>query len=316
MAETKREISLVKPDDSGAGARQFGHLNVRERVIDTGDRAISIGNIATISILTRIEKGKRDSYFVVAGIVTLIGLSLLFGAIGNGPRGGAAPLPLALAILAVAGMFIWLGIRSKDTSTTYLTIATNDGSRTIFPSADRAYLSAVKDFIADKINRDDEAAVQYFDNRSTHVRAATANIGTDQSVYADALVVGDNNWVAARSAGASIGNSTHSYQATNSPGAQVGASVVAIGNRVRIETVDFSQILPQITELRNFYGRTANAEHIEQRLSELEHLMAAGAPAPADKSHVQKLATELSTILQGYPPLVQLFQHVAQLVGG
>ena len=239
-----------------------------------------------------------------------------FGAIENGPRGGAPPLLVALVVFVVVGLLIWLGMRAKDTSMSFLTIATNDGSRTIFPSADRQYLGTVKDFIAEKINRDDQTSVHYFDNRSTNVRAETANIGTDQSIHADTLVAGDDNWIAARSPGASIGNSSQTYQATNSPGAQVGTGNLALANRIRVEAVDFSPVLPQIGELRKFYARTDGTQHIEQRLSELERLMTAGAPAPTEKSRVRSLAVDLSSLLQAYPPMVQLFQHILRMVGG
>ena len=312
VVEVKRGVSLIKPEENGAGTRQFGHLNVRERVIDAGDRAISIDNISTISIYTETTKGPRALFFLFAAIVGLAGLAALIQSTSY-----AGPPPaLGVVLLCLSGILIFAGVRSKDHVMSFLTIATNDGSRTVFPSRDRKYLRTVKDFIAEKINRNDLTAVQYFDNRSTSVQAETANIGTDQSIRADAIVMGDNNLVASRSAGAHVGTTSHSYSAVNSPGAQVGAGNTATGNVIHMRVTDFSSVLPQITELREFYGRTAGASHVEERLAELERLMKAGAPAPSEKSRVRSLASDLGTILQAYPPMVQLFQHIVRMVGG
>ena len=311
MVAIKQAVSqAISENDRGAGTRQFGHLNVRERVIDTGDRAISIANISTISVATSITKGRRNVYFIGAGVVGLIGAVLVVQALQRfGP-----PMALGLIVLFIAGLFVLAGIRAKDKAMSFLTIVTNDGARTIFPSSNIKYLRNVKDFIGEKINRDDQTSVQYFDNRSTNVQAETANIGTDQSIHAAALVVGDNNMLASQSPGAVVGGS--SYSAVNSPGAQLGTGHSSAHNRIRMEVVDFSSVLPQIAEMRAFYGRTDGTQHIEQRLIELEHLMKAGAPAPADKQRLRGLTSDLSSLLQAYPPVVQLFQHIAHLVGG
>lgn len=312
MVEVKRGVSLIKPDENGAGTRQFGHLNVRERVIDTGDRAISIDNISTISLYTERTKGPRGLLIFFAVVAGLAGAIALIQSLDRwGP-----PPALGIVLLCVAGALVVAGIRAKDHVMSFLTIATNDGGRTVFPSRDRKYLATVKDFIADKINRNDLAAVQYFDNRTTSVQAETANFGTDQSIRADAIVMGDNNLVASRSAGAHVGTTSHSYSAVNSPGAQLGAGHMATGNVIHMRVTDFSGVLPQITELREFYGRTAGASHVEERLAELERLMKGGAPAPAEKSRIRSLASDLGTILQAYPPMVQLFQHIIRMIGG
>lgn len=79
--------------------------------------------------------------------------------------------------------------------------------------------------------------------------------------------------------------------------------------------IDFSQYLPAVVDMHRFYARQQNTEHLEQRLSELELLMRAGAPGAHQKTRLRELTGELSQILQPYPQVVQIFNGIAHLSG-
>ena len=79
--------------------------------------------------------------------------------------------------------------------------------------------------------------------------------------------------------------------------------------------IDFAQLLPHIVDMHRFYASQPNAQHLEQRLRELELLMRAGAAKPHQKSRIRELAGDLAQILQAYPPVVQVFQQIAGMAG-
>ncbi len=105
--------------------------------------------------------------------------------------------------------------------------------------------------------------------------------------------------------------------ASRSPGAQVANGTMQNGSAhvATDQYVDFSHFLPAVVEMHRFYARQPNAEHLEQRLHELELLMRAGAPGSHQKSRLRELTGEVSQILQAYPSAVQIFQNIASLTG-
>ncbi|MGH1417339.1 MAG: hypothetical protein ACRBCJ_00605 [Hyphomicrobiaceae bacterium] len=77
--------------------------------------------------------------------------------------------------------------------------------------------------------------------------------------------------------------------------------------------VDYSSVLIQVTDLNRFYAKTPDTKHIEERLSEMEVLMRSGTPNPEGQERIRVLCDELSTILQVYPTMVQLFDTIIGL---
>ncbi len=76
---------------------------------------------------------------------------------------------------------------------------------------------------------------------------------------------------------------------------------------------DYSAVLSQVTELNRFYVQTPDTQHIEERLSEMEVLMRSGTPNEEGRERIRVLSGELSTILQVYPTMVQLFDNISSL---
>ena len=290
--------SIVSGADSVGGTRTFGQLNIRERVLDTGERTIAVANISTVSLAKLDKKRARIVLWILAAISAVAGLLSLFG----------GDVPSSVVALAFAGLFGWLAYRAKDIIT--LAIGTGDGARTLFTSTDEAYLAEVKRFLTDKINTGDlRAATFVFDQSNQEISIGKVVTGDDHSVTADSIVTGSHNQVATHSAGAQFGNADTRYSAVNSPKAQVGP-----GNRA--SHVDYSSVLPNVEEWRRQAAQSPGWEHVAERLGELETLLKSGTPHAEGKGKVRSLVADLSGILQAYPAAVQLFQSIARLAGG
>ena len=289
--------SILSATESVGGTRTFGQLKIRERVLDTGERTISVANISTVSLAKLDKKRARIVLWVLAALCALGGIVSLAG----NPA-------WALMLLALGGLFGWLAFRAKDIIT--LAIGTGDGARTLFASTDEALLAEVKSFLTDKINTGDlRAATFVFDQSKQEISIGKMVTGDDRSVTADSIVTGSHNQVATHSAGAQFGNSETRYSAVNSPTAQVGP-----GNK--ISRVDYSSVLPNVEEWRRQAAQSPGWEHVAERLGELENLLKSGTPNPEGKGKVRSLVADLSGILQAYPAAVQLFQSIARLAGG
>ena len=288
--------SLLSTADSVGGTRTFGRLNIRERVLDTGDRTIAVANISTVSLAKLDKKRTRIVLWILAGLCVVSGLVSLVGGDMS-----------SVLLLALAGFFGWLAYRAKDIVT--LAVGTGDGARTLFSSTDEAFLAEVKRFLTEKINTGDlRAATFIFDQSTQDISIGKVVTGNDHSVNADSVVTGSHNQVATNSAGAQFGNSDARYSAVNSPKAQMGA-----GNTVA--RVDYSSVLPNVEEWRRQAAQSPGWEHVAERLSELEALLKSGTPNADDKGKVRSLVADLSGILQAYPAAVQLFQSIARLAG-
>ncbi|AHB49819.1 hypothetical protein W911_01240 [Hyphomicrobium nitrativorans NL23] len=289
--------SILSTAESVGGTRTFGRLNVRERVLDTGDRTIAVANISTVSLAKLDKKWTRIVLWILAA---LCGASGLFSLVGG-------DVFSSILALALAGLFGWLAYRAKNILT--LSLGTNDGARTLFSSTDEAFLSDVKRFLTDKINTGDlRAATFVFDHSKQDISIGKVVTGNDHSVNADSVVTGSHNQVATNSAGAQFGNSETRYSAVNSPKAQVGA-----GNTVA--RVDYSSVLPNVEEWRRQAAQSPGWEHVAERLGELETLLKSGTPNAEGKGKVRSLVSDLSGILQAYPAAAQLFQSIARLAG-
>jgi len=289
--------------------REFGALQVRERVITTTGLAIGIENISTVSTF----EDTNASWIVLA----LLALGALVAAV-------AAPPALVAALLLG-----WLAYRGWRKRNSYrLVISTNDGARFHFIGKDPRLVSEVREFITRKMDQRDPRLTLNVNLEKGTIE--NLNVG---QLYADTVVAGDNNQVASNSPGAKVGTAdttqtthttTHTanhYTATNSPGAQVGAGNQSWGATVAapvtqtITRIDYSPVLPQIEYWQRSAAATQGWEHVAERLARLEALLKDGTPAPEQKQVARSLAAELSHILQGYPAAVQLFQGVLRLIG-
>ena len=220
--------------------------------------------------------------------------------------------------------------------THYLLISTSDGVLSRFTGPKRETLNEVRDILTAKINGADEASTFNINfekgtienlnvasagtvSHATHV-SGTHVSGTGHTVATNGAtaVCGQHNTVQTANGanGRAATTETH-HTATRSPGAQLGASHTQNGatHSVSEQAVDFSNFLPAIVDMHRFYARQPNVEYLEQRLSELELLMRAGAAGTHQKSRIRELTGDLCQILQAYPPAVQIFQHIGALVG-
>jgi hypothetical protein len=277
---------------SGGSARTFGQLTVRERVIDTGGRAIAVSNISTISVATLDKRLKRLLLWIAAAVATFFAIVRFTSYFGFD-----ATTALAFAF---AGFCAWLAFSAKDVTT--LVIGTNDGARTLFSGTDGKFLAEIKTFLADKINTGDQRGGTFIiDQSKRDIHVGAINTGP--------ITTGSNNQIASHSPQARFG--THeTYRVENSPNAQVGTGHKSNGARV-----DYSSVLPDIEQWQRHTAQSEGWTQVANQLAELQTLLRAGTPTKEEKGKVRSLATDLSTVLQGYPAAVQLFQAVSRLAG-
>lgn len=288
--------TILSSTDPVGGTRTFEKLNIRERVLDTGDRTIAVANISTVSLAKLDKSRSRIVFSVLAALSVVVGVVYLIG-------GSAA----AVVLLALGVFFGWLAYQSKDIIT--LAIGTSDGARTLFSSTDGAYLAEIKRFLTEKINTGDlRAGTFIIDQSKQDVTIGKVVTGNDHSVNAGSVVTGSHNQVATGSPGSHFGTSETRYSAVNSPQAQVGAGNVA-------SRIDYSGVLPSVEDWRRQAAQSPGWEHVAERLGELETLLKSGTPNQESRGRVRSLVTDLSGILQAYPAAVQLFQSIARLAG-
>ncbi|MGD9783955.1 MAG: DUF6232 family protein [Hyphomicrobiaceae bacterium] len=289
---------------AATATQSFGSLTVRERVIDTGGRAIAIAEIGTVSIYVHRRWPLRL-------LVAALGYGVVSTVLGYAITSYQHAWVKWLAGLAAGALLAFL-IRSIYR----LEIATSDGSRTVFDSKNLPLLLEVKTFITDKINSDDlKTAKTFIIDQSKHEHRIDKYVaGDDNSVTAEAVVQGSGN-VVATGQGTRAGTTETTYHAQHSPGAQLGTGNVATGNTQTVTTIDYGAHLRTIEDWRQFYGQSAETRGIEQRLAELEKLMRSGTPSPDSRSRLRQIASDLSEILQSYPAMVQVFRDILRLAG-
>lgn len=288
--------------------RNFKELQIYERVLDTGDRTISIDSIATVSIETR----KRWKWRLAAALLALYCGAMIVSSLRIPAEmrifSSIVPLEAWIAVLALA---VLTALFFRDV--TYLQIGASDGSRTIFRSKDRAFLAEVKAFLLAKINERNTAATNYF-HFGDHI-SGDKIAGDKQTTTTTTTVHGTGNQVVTGNVETRSFEGPSVNQAIGAAMAQVGTGHTATGNALTLARIDFRDVLPQVTQMRDFYASQPRMEHLEQRLSELETLMKQGGTTRESRSRMRDLAVDLGTILQAYPTVVQIFQHIARLVG-
>lgn len=288
--------SILSATDSVGGTREFGQLNIRERVLDMGGRTVTVANISTISLG---KVGKSKARLVLWALAAA-------GAVAGGVFLSIGDFSGVLMLL-LAAVFAWLAFRNKDVLT--LAIGTNDGARTLFSSTDEAYLLEIMRFLTEKLNTGDLRARTFIiDQSKQEITIGKVVAGSDHSVNAENIVSGSHNQVAANSPGARFGRSETTYSAVNSPKAQMGTGNVS-------SRIDYSSVLPGVEQWQRQAAQSAGWEHVAERLSELEVLLKSGTPNPDGRGKVRSLVADLSSMLQAYPAAVQLFQSVVRLAG-
>lgn len=281
--------------------KEFGALQVRERVITARGLAISIDNVSTVASLE-----DTNAWWVLLAVLTLL---FAIGGVMN---------PLALLLALGTGAMAFTAWRRRNSYR--LVIATNDGSKFHFIGKDLKIIDEVREFITRKIDQNDPRLTLV----ANFEKGVIENVHVDQ-LNAGAVVSGSHNQVAANSPGARVvgqeshttTNTTTHNQATNSPGAQVGTGNISRGATTVATTqiIDYSSVLPEIERWRQSAAGSQGWEHVAERLATLEGLLAAGTPTREQKTSARSIATDLSQILQGYPAAVQLFQSVIRMIG-
>ncbi len=279
--------------ESVSGPRTFDRLEVRERVIDTGERTLALDEVASISVGVD-NRWPTKILLLLAGVIAgIVALS-------------AYPL---VAIAAVALVVTAVFVRSTST----LVIVTSDGTQTCFSSAHRAQLDEAREFLTEKLNSGDEDSKEVF----IFVAEPTVEAGYAPSPEGPASGIAaapTGTTVPAGHVRPSPETAEHTApemsQAESAGGLQRTAPSVQTGS---VHHVDYASVIGQVTELNRFYAQTPDTKHIEERLSELEVLMRSGTPHEEGCHRVRQLSGELSTILQAYPTMTQLFQHIASL---
>lgn len=307
-------------EESPEATQTFGELEIGRRVLTTKSRTLAIANISNISVGW---VDKRLLRWLFASAVAAALASKI-----SDPFDRTSEVMSLVLWLAAAGCALCFFLLPRKTH--YLLITTNDGVLTRFTGPRTELLQEVRGVLTEKINTGNE-------NLTLHVNFEKGSIENVNVAHADKVsqttnISGSGHTVATNGATAVSGHAntvqtangangrvaTHetAYRADRSPGAQLGSGHYQNGatHAYTEQAVDFSQFLPSIVEMHRFYARQPNAEHLEQRLHELELLMRAGSPGGHQKSRVRELAGEVSQILQAYPSAVQVFQHIANLV--
>lgn len=302
--------------DGAAATQTFGALTIDKRVLVARGRSIAIASIATVSVGTQVPS-RSVLPLILATLCTTGGIALLMTGDFDTilAKVGAALLVIAVILLGVY-------FRPQD-KTHYLLISTSDGVITRFTGPQRHTLDEARDILTRKINAGDETSAFAIDFESGTIEPL--HVAETGSVHAAAKTSG--SMVAANGAAAISGQASTvqaasgvppddtGQTASRPPGAQVANGTMQNGaaHVTADQYVDFSHFLPAVVEMHRFYARQPNAEHLEQRLHELELLMRAGAPGSHQKARLRELTGEVSQILQAYPSAVQIFQNIAGL---
>lgn len=302
--------------DGAAATQTFGALTVDKRVLIAPGRTIAIASVATVSVGTSAQP-RSILPLILAILCTTGGIALLMTGDFD-----TIPAKVGAALLVIAVTLLGAYFRPQD-KTHYLLISTSDGVLTRFTGPQRHTLDEARDILTRKINAGDETSAFAIDFENGTIE--TLHVAETGSVHHAAKTSG--NLVAANGAAAIAGQASTvqtangvppddtGQTASRSPGAQVANGTMQNGaaHVTADQYVDFSHFLPAVVEMHRFYARQPNAEHLEQRLHELELLMRAGAPGSHQKSRLRELTGEVSQILQAYPSAVQIFQNIAGL---
>lgn len=185
----------------------YTDMDVRQRLMDLGDRSISIENISSISI----TRHSLLMYFIVlllpglwlfgAGILQLVSYLSI-----NSRFGGSSFLSIAIVQLLLAGGLCFLFYFFVKRRKKYLIIYSNDGRQSIFYNRDINLLRQVKAGLDAKIDQGNVAS-------TFHVNFAKGSI---HNLNVDEM---NTDHIAADTV---LSHSPGSVVASHSPGAQLG----------------------------------------------------------------------------------------------
>jgi hypothetical protein len=301
----------TRPDGAHA-ALTCDVLTVGQRVLTTPTRTMAIGNIATITVGTDIHARPRLLYAI---------LLLIFAAAAFSASQTDAANPVFIIIATVLAVAFAVLLALPDNKTEYLIISCSDGRTTRFTGPDPRLLERARALLTEKIDTGDERmafTINFAKGVVEELGEAPIQDGyaapqadpagqPAAGIHSTAVVNGPSGWT---------GGSNTDYRASQSPGGAFASEQFANGNRPvpSADPVDFSDYLPSVVEMHRFYARQPDAEHLEQRLSELELLMRSGAQTRGQRGRIEDLSRELSQILQAYPSVAQIFQNIGARV--
>lgn len=322
--------------ESAAKTQTFGELAIDDLVIRTPRSTISIPNIARVEIWWE-PKSRSTSQPHVPDVFTYlkVGAPLAIGLLIHLVNNVETSRAVAMYLIALlASTIVWMFVSQASTKSEpykmhWLSISTSDGVRTSFASEDVNFVERAWYVLTERMNAKGHAApininfekgtIENLNVASAgSVSSATHISGTGHTVATNGAtaVAGNGHTVqTANGANGRVGTIETTTNVTRSPGAQVGNghSQNGAAHANHEIAIDFSHYLPAVVDMHRFYSRQPDAQHLEQRLHELELLMRAGAAGQHQKSRIRELSGELSHILQAYPAVTQIFQHIAGL---
>lgn len=321
--------------NNAAATQTFETLKVERRVLTTAARTVVIANIASLSVGTHIIHRPRLLY----GLAALVFTALTYVSL----RPDGAIIPAIPGVAAIVLGIVTLGLLylalKPDDRRHYLIIASSDGLLTRFTAADRGLLNEVRTLLAEKIESGDEdmtfsvnfekgeiegvgsppAQPSGQTNGAGHGQLSQPSGGHGASRMqpelgrapangsgraADFTANGDN---------AALGGTAGRQRGIQLRDAHAQGQATPTTPPASDSFVDYANLLPAIVEMHRFYARQPGAQHLEQRLSELELLMRAGTPTVSQKQRLKELTQDMSHILQAYPQAVQLFNVIGGL---
>lgn len=327
----------------------FGGFTVKKRIIDFGDRSISIPNISSINI------AESNPGRILVLMAFLGSLSLMLSAYESSSYYSSNKITEIFFVLGI--ILIAPIVFSLITKETYLVISSNDGTKAVLSSRNFPFLRKVKAALDEKINNEnvENSFVANFHKGSIE----KLDVGTLNTNTVDGETI--------------ISHSPGSVVASHSPGAQLGEGNVSTDNEFNIKHSDRQSITPQTEQdaVPNLYdphpaSRKAEAsyspffikentvhhsagaqignnnisnnnqfnidfsrhiEHVEtikngindpehiEKLDEMLVIMRSGISTPASTNKLRTYAHDFATYLQAYPPLSKIFQDILNVLG-
>lgn len=324
-----------EPKAANDAATDLGFMRIEKRVLRTSSQTLALRNVCVLSTFTTYHRESIRSkgavkvgktlvligsfiFFLVWSLSGFFGLYLGYGTVQNASA-------VALGLLAIGLLSLIFGRETKLRREHHLSITSNDGSKLYFVAKEERILEQVRDLLTEKINADDETATFNINFANGDIQVLNAG-----SINTDAIIQGRGNTTdidknVATGDGARAGtadtttNTTTTYTATNSPGAQLGTGNTAFGNEnTFVQRIDYAQHPDTLAKWRAFLEQQdqAGTAALRQRIESLEYLLRDGTPGQTERKSVLAMAADLSQIMQGYPNFIQLMQAIARLAAG
>lgn len=303
----------VEPSaDTAPTSATYSNLEIDQRVLRLPGHTIVLSGIVSITASSHVEKKPNPLLWVLGALFAVAAAFIAW----KRPLDATANDVLLVLAALLAVVFTALALR-KPASEHALIIRSSDGTLSRFIAKDAATADEARRLISDKIN---SGAI----DATYRIDFATGTIETGLAPRVDPTPTqpppAAERTQPPRAAFNGAAQPTRPDDRTQGIAWPPG-SPFATGPKPQTPQaagdvyVDFGAFTAAIVEMHRFYARQPNAEHVEQRLSELEMLMRAGGQTGAQKSRVRDLVRELSQILQAYPPAVQIFQQIGALTG-